>query len=64
MSELINNREQRQKKLKELIMRLHDGESVESVKGDFDRLTINVSPTEITEMEQALVDEGMPVSEI
>ena len=64
MSELINNREYRQKKLKELIMRLHDGESVESVKEDFARLTVNVSATEITEMEQALVNEGMPVSEI
>ncbi|HPJ23175.1 MAG TPA: DUF438 domain-containing protein, partial [Clostridia bacterium] len=58
MSELINNREYRQKKLKELIMRLHDGESVESVREDFARLTVNVSASEITEMEQALVDEG------
>ena len=64
MSELINNREYRQKKLKELIMRLHDGESVESVREDFAKLTVNVSASEITEMEQALVDEGMPVSEI
>ncbi len=64
MSELINNREFKKKKLGELIKRLHDGESVESVKEDFNKLTINVSPTEITEMEQALVNEGMPVSEI
>jgi len=64
MSEFINNREVRQQKLKELILRLHDGASVEDVQKDFNKLTDGVSPTEITEMEQALVDEGMPVSDI
>lgn len=64
MSELINNREEKQKKLKKLIMRLHDGASVAEVRDDFSKLTMNVSPTEITDMEQALVNEGMPVTEI
>lgn len=64
MSELINNKEYRQKKLKEIIRRLHEGASVDDVKAEFEKLTINVSPSEITEMEQALVDEGMPVEEI
>jgi len=64
MSELINNREYRQQKLKELIMKLHDGASVEQVKEEFSILTQGVTASEITEMEQALVDEGMPVSEI
>jgi DUF438 domain-containing protein len=64
MSELINNKEYRQQKLKEIIRKLHDGASVEEVKAEFEKLTINVSPSEITEMEQALVDEGMPVEEI
>ena len=61
MSELINNKEYRQKKLKEIIRKLHEGASVDDVKAEFEKLTINVSPSEITEMEQALVDEGMPV---
>lgn len=64
MSELINNREQKQAKLKELIIKLHDGASVEEVQEEFSKLTVGVTATEITEMEQALVDEGMPVSDI
>ncbi len=64
MSEFINNREHRQTKLKELIRRLHDGATVEDVKEEFDKLTIGVTATEIAEMEQALVNEGMPVEDI
>ena len=64
MSELIKNRDYRKKKLKEIIKSLHNGASVDDVKREFEQLTINVSPSEITEMEQALVDEGLDVSEI
>ena len=64
MSELINNRKHRQEKLKELIMRLHDGATAEEVQEEFNALTIGVTATEITEMEQSLVNEGMPVSDI
>ena len=64
MSELINNRAYRQQKLKELIKRLHEGASVEEVKADFEKLTTGVTAIEITEMEQALVNEGMAVEEI
>lgn len=64
MSELINNREHRQKVLKELIMELHDGKSVEEVRGRFAKLIEGVSTQEITEMEQNLVAEGMPIKEI
>jgi DUF438 domain-containing protein len=64
MSELINNREYRQKVLKELIMELHQGKSVEEVKGRFEKLIEGTSAREITEMEQALILEGMPVEEI
>jgi len=64
MSELINNREYRQKVLKELIMELHAGKSVEEVKERFAKLIEGVSPSEISEMENALIREGMPVSEV
>ncbi|MEX1377085.1 MAG: DUF438 domain-containing protein [Eubacteriales bacterium] len=64
MSELINNREHRQEKLKQLIKKLHDGASVEQVQEEFNKLTTGVTATEITEMEQALVNEGMPVADI
>lgn len=64
MSEIINNREYRQKKLKELITELHNGKTVEAVKAEFEELIKGVSPTEISEMEQSLIMGGMPVEEI
>lgn len=64
MSEMINNREFRQKILKEIITELHRGKSVEEVKPRFENLIKGISTKEITEMEQALVAEGMPVEEI
>lgn len=64
MSEQINNREYRQKILKELIMELHNGKSVEEVKPRFEKLIEGISPGEISEMEQALIMEGMPAEEI
>lgn len=64
MSELINNREYRQKVLKELIMELHDGKSVDDVKERFAKLIEGVSVAEISEMEQRLIMEGMPITEV
>lgn len=64
MSEMINNREYRQKVLKEIIHELHAGKTVDEVKPRFEKLTEGVSTAEIAEMEQALIMEGMPVQEI
>ncbi len=64
MSELIMNRDKKQQKLKELIKRLHDGARPEDVQEEFDKLIVGVTPAEIAEMEQALVMEGMPISDI
>ena len=64
MSELINNREHRQNVLKELISELHNGKSVEDVKQKFEGTFEGVSASEISEVEQALIMDGMPVSEI
>lgn len=64
MSELINNREYRQKVLKELIMELHNGKGVEEVKSKFEKLIEGISASEISEMEQNLIMEGMPVEEV
>lgn len=64
MSELIINRDKKQQKLKELIKRLHDGARPEDVQEEFDKLIVGVTPAEIAEMEQALVKEGMPISDI
>mgnify|MGYP000941604025 CR=1 FL=1 len=64
ISEIINNREYRQKVLKELIMELHNGKTVEEIKPRFQELIKDISTHEITQMEQALIMEGMPVEEI
>ena len=64
MSDVINNREHRQKVLKELIMELHNGKSVEEVKERFGELIAGVSAAEISQMEQNLIMEGMPVTEV
>lgn len=64
MSEMINNREHRQKVLKELIMELHEGKTVDEVKDRFDKLIEGISASEISQMEQNLIMEGMPVEEV
>lgn len=64
MSEFINNRDFKQQKLKEIILKLHDGVSAEDVQEEFNTLSIDVTASEIAEMEQSLVDEGMPVENI
>ena len=71
MSEFINNREVdglnkevRRKKLKELILRLHEGDSFEDVKKEFEEVFGRIAAAEISELEQEIIDEGMPVSEV
>ncbi|HSH36271.1 DUF438 domain-containing protein [Schnuerera sp.] len=64
MSELINNREHRQKMLKEVIKELHDGKAVEEVKEKFAKVIEGVSASEISAMETQLVKEGLPIEEI
>jgi DUF438 domain-containing protein len=51
MSEIINNREYRQKVLKELIMELHAGKGVDEVRDRFAKLIEGIAPSEISEME-------------
>lgn len=64
MSEIINNRQYRQKVLKELIMELHDGKAVEEVRERFADLIEGVKASEISDMEQNLIMEGMPIEEV
>lgn len=61
MSEVINNR---QEKLKELILKLHDGANLEDVKSEFKEHFGSVSTAEISAMERSLVEEGMAPTEI
>lgn len=54
----------KQAALKAIVHELHDGASVADVKARFDELVRDVDSTEIAEMEQALIAEGIPVEDI
>ncbi len=64
MSEFINNDSLRRKKLKKLIKELHAGATVDDVKERFREEFGEVSTTEISQMEQDLVAEGLPIEEV
>jgi len=65
MSELINNNHQkRQEKLKEIIKSLHHGASLEAAKKAFKEHFKDVTTSEITQLEQSLIQDGMEVSEV
>ena len=54
----------RKKILKELIRQLHAGASPEEVKERFKQVLRDISPLEISRIEQELIEEGMPREEI
>ncbi|MFC4320514.1 DUF438 domain-containing protein [Litchfieldia salsa] len=72
MSEIINNREKeqlsdgkRQEMLKRIIKELHNGKSVDDVRAQFEEAIGSISIAEISQLEQALMEEeGIPVSEV
>jgi uncharacterized protein len=64
MSELIDNRSHRIRILKEIIQRLHRGETPERVKSQLIELVRETDAGEIAAMEQELIAEGVPVEEI
>lgn len=64
MSEFINNREMRQQVIKDIIGQLHAGKSVDEVKQQFEDAFEGVSALEITEAETALIQGGLPVTEV
>lgn len=64
MSELINNKQKRKEILKDLIMQLHDGEEFEVVKNKFQEQFDGVTAKEISDIEQALIKDGMPIENI
>jgi DUF438 domain-containing protein len=63
MSEHIDNSKHRKARLKELIMKIHDGAPEEEVKAELmDSLKIPYG--EVVEVEQELIEEGLPEDEI
>ncbi len=64
MSELINNSRFRKERLKELILRLHDGESAEQVKKELAETLKSIPYGEVVEVEQELMAEGLPEEDV
>jgi len=48
----------RQRKLKDLVLDLHGGEDIKKLQSEFKEILVDVSATEIAEMEQSLIDSG------
>ncbi|MCL6612909.1 MAG: DUF438 domain-containing protein [Peptococcaceae bacterium] len=64
MSEYLQSGEYKQEVLKGLIRDLHGGRSFEEVKREFGELVKDVDASEIADMEQRLIEEGMDPEEI
>ncbi|MFX1579949.1 MAG: DUF438 domain-containing protein [Promethearchaeota archaeon] len=50
--------ERRQRKLKDLVLGLHEGEDLEKMQSQFKEILVDVSATEIADMEQSLISSG------
>jgi DUF438 domain-containing protein len=64
MSELIDNRKERIRTLKQVVQGLHRGEDPEQVKNRLKELVKQCDASEIAAMEQELMADGVPVEEI
>lgn len=64
MSEMILSSEQRQALLKQLILRLHSGESPEQVRNRLIQLLQSIPYNEVVNVEQQLIAEGLPEEEV
>jgi len=64
MSELINNSNDRKKRLKELILKLHQGESEQEVRTELMQSLKQIPYGEVVEVEQELISEGLPEEEV
>ena len=64
MSELINNAKFRKEKLKELILKLHNGEDPKQVRAELITTLKQIPYGEVVEVEQELIQQGLPESEV
>jgi len=64
MSELIDNSGARKAKLKKLILKLHAGESEDTVRKELLETLSRIPYGEVVEVEQELISEGLPESEV
>lgn len=64
MSELINNSQERKRKLKEIILKLHQGGQQEQVRNELLLSLSEIPYGEVVEVEQELISEGLPEEEV
>jgi DUF438 domain-containing protein len=64
MSEYIDNSTKRKEIIKGIIKQLHAGKNVDEVKPQFEKLLQTATASEIAEVEQMLINEGLAVSEV
>ncbi|MBM3706075.1 MAG: DUF438 domain-containing protein, partial [Actinobacteria bacterium] len=64
MSELIKKKPEKKEVIKNIIHQLHEGLSVEDAKKKFDNEAGSITSSEIAEIEQSLINDGMSVDEI
>ncbi len=64
MSELINNSQSRKELLKHMILQLHEGVAPEAVRARMIELLTKIPYGEVVEVEQELIGEGLPESEV
>lgn len=63
-SQAVTDSKERQEILKGIIRDLHLGVELETLKQRFRELIKDIDPSEIAKMEQSLINEGMPESEV
>ena len=64
MSELINNSEERKELLKHMILQLHEGIAPQEVRKRMAELMQKIPYGEVVEVEQELINEGLPETEV
>ena len=64
MSEYINNASRRKEALKEVIKKLHQGQTVESLTEEFAEIIEHATAADIAEAEREMIAEGTPVQDI
>lgn len=64
MSELIDNARERKKLLKHMISELHSGTAPDAVRAQLVRLLGRIPYSDVVEVEQELISEGLPVEEV
>jgi hypothetical protein len=60
----ISNKQKKKEIMKDIILKLHQGLTIEEAKEMFEKEIGTVSSTEIAEIEQSLIDEGLSPEEI